>query len=216
MTPVLQGEVAWQSGELWVLFVEYSLSLLETLCPHSALHQPCFTSKHLSARGCSCHIPKQPKPWFGSSSEGAGSPALPGRAGSSSLLSMQMLPAGGGGGGSEPARHCLGTSCQCLPRGRGSRLRCPSAASPDFWLVGGLIANQPASTMSSTGAVHRALNASPAAIKSRILLPLQDPSSDSPSSAQGPLLVRKVLCPPASTSHPLPYNIKSTTDVAAC
>lgn len=62
----------------------------------------------------------QAKQRFGSSFERAGSPALSGRAGSSSLLSMQMFP--GGGGGSDPAMHCLGTSCQCLLRGRESRL----------------------------------------------------------------------------------------------
>lgn len=63
----------------------------------------------------------QAKQRFGSSFERASSPALSGRAGSSSLLSMQMFP--GGGGSSDPAMHCLGTSCQCLPRGRESRLR---------------------------------------------------------------------------------------------
>lgn len=71
VTLLLQEEVAQQSsfpGELWVLFVEGSqagLLLSGTLCHHSALHQPCFTSKHLSAYGCFCHIPKQPRPSSG-------------------------------------------------------------------------------------------------------------------------------------------------------
>lgn len=103
------GLAVWRAlGSLCrVLFVSLRDSV-SSLCLAPAL-------LHLKTPPCSwVFLPHsqsaQAKPGFGSCSEGSGSPALPGRAGSSSLLSMQMLL--GGGGGSEPARHCLGTSCQ--------------------------------------------------------------------------------------------------------
>lgn len=158
----------------------------------------------------------QAKQWFESSSETACTPTVPGRAGSSSLLPVQKLPR------RRRRRRRLRAS-QALPgnllavSAQGRRSRLGGVHRVPCLTFGSWVDCKPAgSTMSSTGAVSKALNPSPAAIKSRILLPLQDPSSGSPSSAQGSLLERRMLCPPARTPHPLPYNIKSTTDVVAC
>lgn len=127
LTLLLQEEVAQQSS----LTGEYNLKcrykrvptgvlLSGALCPHSALPQPALLHlKHLSAYGCSCHIPKQPRPSNGLRAllkQPVPLQCLAGLAALPCSLCKSSQGGGGGGGGSEPVRHCLGTSWQCLPR----------------------------------------------------------------------------------------------------
>lgn len=189
-------------GELWVPFVGGSQQgfaqwdTLSPLCLASAL----LTSKHLSARGSFCHPSKQPRP-----SHGLGALLK-------ELAPLHCLA----GLGAFPALHAnvprrrrrrrrlrprLGTSCQCLPRGRESRLPELSIMCLGWLLAPGLVANQPVSSKGWGCYQSCALSPSPAATKSRIL---QGPSPTPPpvpfAGEEGALSSNKHF-PPSALQH---------------
>lgn len=150
----------------------------------------CAPVPHLRAPLCSWLF----QPRSGSSLEGAASPALSGRAGSSPCSPCKCSQEE-----EEEAQAQPGNSCQCLPRAENAACR---AVHPEPQLPFG----KPGREQQRLGVLPELPpEPSPAA-------PEQNPAGSIPAPPPVPFASQELLCPP----HPLPYNRSSTTDVAAC